>query len=229
MDKSLEKLKARAEVYRLLSRAYSAPEEGFLKSDFLDAAKRAFETLVPPVFAKEWQRLVSYLETQYEPIELAVEYTRLFRGPVKAQAYPYESMHVDGEAMGKSSLDAARRYGEAGVSVAEDFKDLPDHISAELEFMHYLCGRELDALQRGADDDAACFRHTGQAFLKDHLSRWVPQLTGLVMQHATTPYYLTIAEITREFIRRETASGLPGQASDGNDKPVNHDRLGYQV
>ena len=132
-----------------------------------------------------------------------MEYTRLFRGPVKAEAYPYESIYIEGEVIGNSTLDVVRRYGEAGVAVADGFKDLPDHISAELEFMHYLCGRALDALERGANDEATRFRCMGQTFLKDHLNKWVPQFTDLIMQYATTPYYLTIAEITQEFIIRE--------------------------
>lgn len=226
MSESLEKLAARVEVYRLLSQAYYSPEKDFFKGPCLDVAKRACQLSGSPVLVREWQQLVNYLETMYETVEVAVEYTRLFRGPVKAEVYPYESMHVDGEVMGKSALDVARRYGEAGVSVAEEFKDLPDHISAELEFMHYLCGRELDALQRRANDEAAGFRHIRDTFLKDHLGQWVPRFTGLVLQHAAIPFYLAIAEITRQFIRQEMGENRLDDAGDENNNPANHDGAG---
>lgn len=226
MSESLEKLAARAEVYRLLSQAYYSPEKDFLKGPCLDAARGASQLSGSPVLVREWQQLVNYLETVYEPVEVAVEYTRLFRGPVKAEVYPYESMHVDGEAMGKSALDVAKRYGEAGVSVAEEFKDLPDHISAELEFMHYLCGRELDALQKGANEEAARFQQVSETFLKDHLGQWVPRFTSLVMQHAATPYYLAIAEITQAFIRQEMDENRLDDAGDENNNPANHDGAG---
>ena len=203
MDESLEKLAARAEVYRLLSQAYHTPEVSFLKGDFLGSLVRALDTLALDSCAGEVKNVESYLQALQESVELAVEYTRLFRGPVKAEVYPYESMYIGGEVIGNSTLDVVRRYEEAGVAVADGFKDLPDHISAELEFMHYLCGRALDALERGANDEATRFRCMGQTFLKDHLNKWVPQFTDLIMQYATTPYYLTIAEITQEFIIRE--------------------------
>jgi len=142
---SAEKLVARSLIYKLLSSAYYPPEESFLNGDFPGQLRSALDTLEPGLFASEVEKIESYLRDLGEPLELAVEYTRLFRGPVKAEAYPYESMYIDGEIMGASTLDVLRRYEEAGIAVSDDFRDLPDHIAAELEFMHYLSARELDA------------------------------------------------------------------------------------
>ncbi|MBI2288258.1 MAG: molecular chaperone TorD family protein [Chloroflexi bacterium] len=210
MNESLGKLAARADVYGLLSQAYYTPEISFLKGDFLATLLRALGSLEVDSFAGEVKNLEGYLQALSKSEELSLEYTRLFRGPVKAKAYPYESMYIEGGMMGTSTLDVLRRYGEAGVAIEEGFKDLPDHISAELEFMHYLCRRELDALQRGADDEARRFRDRQQSFLREHLNKWVPRFTSLIQQYAAMPYYLTIAEITREFIKGEATSNSPG-------------------
>lgn len=205
MDKSLEKLAARTEVYRLLSQAYHTPEVSFLRDDFPGSLMRALGTLALDSFASEVKNMESYLQAPRTSEELAVEYTRLFRGPVKAEVYPYESMYIEGEVMGNSTLDVVRRYGEAGVAVANDFKDLPDHISAELEFMHYLCGRELDALQRGANDEAMRFRHMGQAFLRDHLNKWVSLMCKRIRESDNTCFYSGLAGLTEDWLRCEQA------------------------
>lgn len=208
----METLGAKGEVYRLLSRVYHTPENSFLKGDFLDLFRKAFDILSLEVCAREVEKVQLYLHTLQESADLAVEYTRLFRGPVKAEAYPYESIYIDGEIMGNSALDVVRRYQEAEVAVSPDFTDLPDHISAELEFMYYLCVREVDALQRGEPDEAARFRLLGYSFLSDHLGRWAPKFAELVLQGATTPFYLGIATITREFINRETSLSRPNSS-----------------
>lgn len=226
MKQYLARLTARAEVYRLLSRGYYAPPAGSPEGDFLASLKKALDTLALHPCAAKPKNTKVCLKTP-APEELAVEYTRLFRGPVKAEVYPYESMYVEGDVMGRSTLDVVKVYREAGVSVSGEFKDLPDHISAELEFMHYLCQRELDALQSGAREEAGRFRKMSQAFLRNHLSRWVPQFTDLVTQHASTPYYLTVAEMTREFIGREFTGDWLDCGSHAK-KPQHHDSQGYQ-
>lgn len=207
MQQLLEKLGARSEVYKLLSHAYYAPSRDFPEADYPDRLRTALASVGCDPFATELHNLRSYLQSCREPLELAQEYTRLFRGPVKAQAYPYESLYVDKEVLGKSALDVMRRYGEAGVSVAGDFKDLPDHISAELEFMHYLYGKELDALRSGDGEEAARFQLMAHSFLHEHLRRWVPPFVDCVLQHATSPFYLSLARITKEFVSLEATRG----------------------
>lgn len=206
MDESWERLGARGEVYRLLSRAYYTPEADFLKGEFSGLFLKVCSILALDSSNKEIEDMERYLESLKEPLELAVEYTRLFRGPVRAEAYPYESLYINGEIMGKSALNVVRCYREADVSVSGDFQDLPDHISVELEFMHYLCLQELEALQRGEPGEAARFRLMAQSFVKDHLGKWVPRFVDLVLECAKTPFYRGIARITGDFLSQEATT-----------------------
>lgn len=199
---SAEKL-ARSQAYQLLAQAYYPPGESLLKGDFPGRLRNALHVLQPGLFAGELEKIESYLQDLKEPLELAVEYTRLFRGPVKAEAYPYESMYVDGEIMGASALDVLKRYAEAGVVVSDDFKDLPDHVAAELEFMHYLTARELEAWQRGDQGEAIRFQLLAHSFLKDHLARWVPDFADAILRNATSPFYSGLARITKGFVYEE--------------------------
>lgn len=199
MGTALE-LGARAEVYRLLSRAFHTPHDSFLGPDFLDPLKSALGLPSLSTCADEVESMRRYLLSLPSTLDLAVEYTRLFRGPVRAQAYPYESMYTEGGVMGKAALEVLKQYGKAGVSLSEDFKDLPDHIAAELEFMHYLCSQELEARLGHDEPGAGHLAHLGCAFVKDHLAQWVPPFADRVAEHATTPFYLALARLTKAFI-----------------------------
>ncbi len=70
--------------------------------------------------------------------------------------------------------------------------------------MHYLTARELEARQSEDQGEAAHFQLLAQAFLKDHLARWVPDFADSILRHATTPFYSGLARITQDFIAHES-------------------------
>ncbi len=199
-----EELLAKSQVYTLLSQAYCSPTDSLLKGGFVESLREAFHTLKINLFDREIEKMGANLEMLEDFTDLAVEYTRLFRGPVKAEAYPYESMYIDGEIMGESTLDVVKRYSKAGVAVSKDFKDLPDHISAQLEFMSYLCTRELQVQEKGDFDEALRLKLMRQSFLKDHLAMWVPDFADSIIKNAKSPFYFSLAEVTKRFIHLET-------------------------
>jgi TorA maturation chaperone TorD len=72
---------------------------------------------------------------------LKVDFSKLFVGPYTLSAAPYGSVYLESERkmMGNSTLDVRNRYRDAGLDTVKTFKDAPDHISVELEFMaHFL-------------------------------------------------------------------------------------------
>jgi len=58
-------------------------------------------------------------------------------------APPYGSGYLDGDRQvwGPSAAEVVRMYEAVGLSIAEDFHDVPDHMGAELEFALALDGR----------------------------------------------------------------------------------------
>jgi putative dimethyl sulfoxide reductase chaperone len=81
-------------------------------------------------------------------LELQKEYTRLFVNAIpKVEAHPYGSLYLekDGLVWGLTTVEAVKLYIEAGLKMADDFKDVPDHFATELEFMWYLVREELKA------------------------------------------------------------------------------------
>lgn len=200
-----QELQAKAQIYKTLSLAYSSPDNNALAESIV-SLKSALGTLKLDLCRGEVAQIEGYLEKQVNGLELAIEYTRLFRGPVKAEVYPYESIYVDGEIMGPSTLEVVKRYAEAGLASADSFKDLPDHISAELEFLYSLCTLQHHFLEEGDLDEAQRLERLRRSFLQDHLARWAPAFAEGVVRNTTSPFYYSSATIIKQFLKTEGKS-----------------------
>lgn len=87
-------------------------------------------------------------------------------------------------------------YEEGGFELAEDFRDLPDHVAAELEFLYLLLFRE----GRAGADDALVLR---KRLLGEHLGRWIGPFTDAVRAGAQCAFYRELAELTNRFVAME--------------------------
>jgi TorA maturation chaperone TorD len=136
---------------------------------------------------------------------LKVDYSKLFVGPYDLLAPPYGSMYLEGarKIMGASTLDVRNRYREVGLDISVDFKEPPDHIAAELEFMHYLITKEVEAIKTGDFKGAMLYLQKQMKFLKTHLSVWVPEFTGKIEAKAETAFYKHLAKFTKIFIKKD--------------------------
>lgn len=188
-------------AFRVLSDCYLLPFPGL--SEKLKRMEVYMEAIC--------QTAVGYIENMRIEIETAtsfealkVDFSKLFIGPYTLFAAPYGSVYLeDGRhVMGKSTLDVRKRYIEAGLDMARDFKAPPDHITAELEFMYYLMFKEIEALTRSEAEKAMDSIRKQQAFLKDHLMRWVPTFVGNIIEHAETRFYQYLAKTTEIFLEK---------------------------
>ena len=135
--------------------------------------------------------------------KLTVEHARLFVGPYSLEAPPYGSVYMESERriMGNSTMDVIKRYQQSGLAMAEDFKDAPDHIAAELEFMHFLIYKEIEAINHGDAGQVYTCLLNQQSFLADHLGAWVSEFVGKVVDNAKTTFYQNLARATDTFIK----------------------------
>ena len=94
-------------------------------------------------------------------------------------------------------------YREGGFDLSEDFRELPDHIAAELEFLYLLIYRE-NAAQRESDlDGLATTLKLRERFLAAHLGAWIAPFTTAMESAAQTDYYRILADLTRRFVASE--------------------------
>lgn len=187
----------RAEIYKLLAECYYPPDEAL--SDKIIPLGEKFKLLGPQEINWSGKKILKTDSIE----ELTVEHSRLFVGPYSLQAPPYGSVYMEPERriMGNSTMDVINRYRQSGLAVAGDFKDAPDHIAAELEFMHFLIIKEMEAANHG--DAAGVFTYllNQQSFLVDHLGAWVSEFAGKVVENAETTFYQNLARATATFIK----------------------------
>lgn len=203
---TVEEIAAKGRVYKLLSSLYCSPGDGFIEGGTVTSLRSALTVLRLDSLLGEVESMESYLTKPESKGELAIDYARLFRGPVKAEAYPYESLHTDGEVMGPSTIGVMELYREAGLAVSKDFKDLPDHVSVELEFMHYLCSAELQCRESKDQAGEQRFNVLRRSFLKEHLTKWVPRFADKILRSTTSPFYSALAKVTQGFIHSECSA-----------------------
>jgi TorA maturation chaperone TorD len=133
---------------------------------------------------------------------LRVEYHRLFVGPYKLAAPPYASLYLEGEpaVMGRSTLEVLKMYEQAGFLLSPSFKDLPDHVAAELEFMALLCEGQGAAWQRSDFFQAGKQLEWQENFLREHLVRWIPKFSSKILSSTESPYYRALASLLRNYV-----------------------------
>jgi len=196
---------ARENLCRFLAACYYQPGPEYAEEKVFDSMLDA-ATRIHPDLAMHARRLGEEFSAA-GPASLLVDYTRLFLGPSHIVAKPYGSVWLDGEEtlMQDSTMAVQELYHEGGFEIDEDFRELPDHIAAELEFLYLLIYRENEA--RRNDDPEALTAMAGlrKRFLDEHLGSWVGPFTAAVKAGAQSGFYRELAELTDRFVKMEAS------------------------
>lgn len=196
-------IQAREDFSRLLAACYYQPEAQLGTEDVFGSLALAGDTLDPSLAA-----LARILADDFhgETIDaLLADYSRLFLGPFTIPAKPYGSVWLEGPktAMGDSTMAVLDLYRQGGFELSETFRELPDHIAVELEFLYLLNFKDLEARrsgESGVQTEVALLR---QSLLRHHLGRWVGPFTAAMKASAETPFYKTLAELTSRYVEME--------------------------
>lgn len=200
---------AREELCRFLAGCYYEPGPEFAQERLFESMLAAAQR-IDPELAERAQRLgQSFAAASLE--DLLVDYTRLFLGAPQALAQPYASVWLTEEPELKqdSAMQLLQLYEQGGFEIDPGFRDLPDHVAVELEFLYLL---NYQQNQAAAGGDAAARQAVAvlrTAFLIGHLGRWLGRFIVAVHDHAQCDFYRELAEFTELFVR------LEGQRQDG--------------
>ena len=202
----LDKGTARENLCRFLAACYYQPGPEFSEEKVFDSMVDA-ATRIHPDLAAHARRLGEGFSAE-EPESLLVDYTRLFLGPTHIVAKPYGSVWLDGEntLMGDSTMAVQELYHEGGFEMDEEFRELPDHIAAELEFLYLLIYRENEGHRNGEPEAVKTAAGLRKRFLDEQLGRWIGPFTAAVTAGAESEFYRQLAELTDRFVKME-ASG----------------------
>ena len=197
---------ARENLCRLLAACYYQPGPEFAEEKVFDSMLDA-ATRIHPDLAARARRLGEEFSAE-GPESLLVDYTRLFLGPSHIIAKPYGSVWLNGEetVMGDSTMQVLKIYQEGGFEVDEDFRELPDHIAAELEFLYLLIYRQNEARRNGDPKALAAMAGLRKRFLDEHLGSWVGPFTAAVRAGAQSGFYRELAELTDRFVMMEASA-----------------------
>lgn len=202
-ESELQAAAAREDLCRYLAACYYEPDSVFEEEGMFDAMAAA-AALVDADMAPRARKLGEEFRGTAGN-ELLLDYTRLFLGPMDILAKPYGSYWLDEEKtlMGDSTLAVLDLYQEADFEMDEEFKELPDHIAAELEFLYLLTFRENEARVADNQEDVAKWVELRKRFLARHLGAWVERFAAAVKAGSRSGFYRELAELTETFVLLE--------------------------
>ena len=195
---------SRSRLYQLLEQAFLFPEAPFYESvrdggfreDVLDVASGLPYAL--PVGADEaWPKSAP---ASYDDFQ--AEYIRLFDVGVGAPPCPlYGGLHASGR---KQVMEEVCRFYEYfGLKLPPKLRELPDHITTELEFLHFLTFKEAAALHQGKDRTS--YLRAERDFLERHPGRWVPLLARRLAAQSPLPFFAGLVGFTEAFLAQDQA------------------------
>ncbi len=219
----------RGALYALMGLAYyREPSMGFLQGL---AAEDPFSVPGIPGMNGKLVEGLGLLSASLEPFKKGIttqdlerhqwDYLRLFVGPGRPAAPPWESFYRTEERIMVSgyTLEVRNGYERFGLEFENRDSEPEDHIGLELEFMSHLCERCVQGLRTRDEsmlEDALCAQND---FLDEHLLVWVPAFCNEVSRAAETDFYLGMAALTAGFLLWDRSLLDPGDQPD-TDKPA---------
>jgi DMSO reductase family type II enzyme chaperone len=129
------------------------------------------------------------------------EYSALFEVGDDGPPVPIRAQLSDDVRTGARE-EVVRYYEHFGYALGEKFAWQPDHLSVELEFMHFLCFRECQA---ATPADALPFQLAQSDFCERHLAPWLPALASRAQQVAPDSLYSRVVRAVADYVADDGA------------------------
>jgi DMSO reductase family type II enzyme chaperone len=182
----------RCACYAALSELTASPHE----IDPRPALREKIGVISQLEYAQALEELISvFVESDLD--ELKREYSGLFEVGSDGPPVPIREDLQTGQ-HGGTREQLVRFYNYFNYALDEKFAWAPDHLSVQLEFMHFLCFREASA-----DEDALSYQLAQADFSQRHLLKWVPKLTASVAATMPESLYSSVVRLLDEFLRRD--------------------------
>lgn len=207
MGSKLGVFQHKANLYKVLSELFNKPNENLL--ELFEPLKNSLQTLYPDLvtYGEVLEEEFNNIYNQDEDLtQLAVEHAKLFIGPFDVLAPPYSSIYLESgrHLQGASTQHAVEMYQEAGIAMSKDFKDIPDHIKVELEFLYYLYFQYVETNELSYLNILSKFIHT-------HLSKWILPFKEQLHTRGNLQFYKKLVDLTAKVVmcEREELSSEP--------------------
>ena len=97
--------------------------------------------------------------------------------------------------------ELVRFYNHFGLTLSQQQRELPDHVTVELEFMHFLTFKETLALHHR--QDCSPYLRAQRDFVARHLGKWLPLLARRLQAQSPLPFFAGLVALAGEFLQRE--------------------------
>lgn len=205
-------LKNRAEYYLFLARALQAPMSeadyqafrDWLIADIQDIATDAGYSPSPHLTALD--EAISAHATDH--LSLLRTYSDLFMVP-PAKVFLNAGVYLDQAMMAAHTAEMIEFYLQHGVDKSDDFRNMPDHVSVQLEFVAYLLLEAVAADADGNAEMAVTALRGARNFIGRYLAPWLPTLLEALSREATRDprygIYLAVAGILQQAVQDDIA------------------------
>lgn len=145
--------------------------------------------------------------TNWQLTDLQSEHRRVFSNVITLECPPYETLFGNDHVFGQAHVmgDIAGFYKAFGVELSQDIHERMDHLSVELEFMHFLAYKESYARCHDGPEKTQIVVDAQKKFIKDHIGRWVPLFSKMLVKKADSGFFRYLADFTSDWIDFDAA------------------------
>lgn len=138
---------------------------------------------------------------------VSVEFTKLFVGPPKPAAAPWESANgpVDSHVgFGEATFAMRERLRALGLELCNENNQYEDHVGIELLYLSELCRRASEESSGVAACDAAApDAEEIASFIREHPLAWVPRLREKVAASQPEGYFIRLLDVVLALLKRQ--------------------------
>ena len=153
-----------------------------------------------------WAERASADAARSEAVQrVSVEFTKLFVGPPKPAAAPWESANgpVDSHVgFGEATFAMRERLRALGLELCNENNQYEDHVGIELLYLSELCRRASEEPYGVAACDAAApDAEEIASFIREHPLAWVPRLREKVAASQPEGYFVRLLDLALALLR----------------------------
>lgn len=191
-------------LYGLLGECFAYPDAELVDSlrggTLLAQVRRLCDALAPSLL--EGLNIGALGDPAASLDDLAIEYTRLFDAGAQGTGCSLNGGLQYGPQM-KVMEEAVRFYTHFGLTLTEEQKELPDHLTTELNFLHFLAYGEHLLEARG--ESATSYRLARRDFIARHPGRWLPVMEDKLRTMEPMPLFLALTGLLQRLLAWDLA------------------------
>jgi TorA maturation chaperone TorD len=226
---AVERALGRSKLYLLISWSLLYPEDDefldYLQSgEFVEDGRSALDSLAKSLEGiggerakKKLEALGAYFDrveswiasecANWTLTDLQAEHRRVFSNVITLDCPPYETLFGNDHVFGQSQVmgDIAGFYKAFGVELSKDIHERMDHLSVELEFMHFLAYKESYARCHDGQEKVQIVVDAQKKFVKNHIGRWVPLFARMLAKKADSGFFRIVADFASDWMEFDAA------------------------